>query len=185
MVGAWAECQGFGGLQQRLKSLLQVIRSVWTRRPEEVVLARRRALAPTTCADPTAARECKVPDFAHRQRRWTPGALGEFMELGWCNYMNGLTDPAIYFVSGGKWVREYSTTHGYKAMYYPSDLPIEKREMRPVADYERRGLKVPFHWPQLMTTGICPGRSKQIQQTTESRLAKSNSRRWGNVKWPT
>jgi hypothetical protein len=87
---------------------------------------------------------------------WTPGALGDFMEQSWCNYMNGLTDPAIYFVSGGRWVREYSTTHGYKAMYYPSALPIEEREKRPVADYERRGLPVPFHWPMSETTFDLP-----------------------------
>jgi hypothetical protein len=73
-------------------------------------------------------------------------SLGDWMELGWCNYMNAVTDPAIYFVSGGRWVREYSTQHGYKSMFYPSGLPWEQREHRPVEEYRRRGLEVPFHW---------------------------------------
>ena len=90
------------------------------------------------------------------KKPWTPGALGDFMEQSWCNYMNGLPDPAIYFISGGKWVREFSTIHGYKSMYYPSGLPDEDREERPVDDYEARGLPVPFHWTQSETTFDLP-----------------------------
>ncbi len=90
------------------------------------------------------------------RREWKPGVLGDFMELGWCNYMNAVTDPAIYFLSRGEWVREYSTTHGYRAMFYPTDLPKDERENRPIEDYRKRGLQVPFHWTASQTTFDLP-----------------------------
>ena len=82
--------------------------------------------------------------------------LNGCLELSWCNYMNAVTDPAIYFVSNGKWVREYSTTHGYKAMHYPSQLSAKDRERRPVEIYERQEKPIPFHWSASETTFDIP-----------------------------
>jgi len=72
--------------------------------------------------------------------------LGDYLELSWCSYMNAVTDPAIYFISRGVWVREYSPMHGYKAMFHPTSLDEEKREKRPIAEYKAMGKPIPFHW---------------------------------------
>lgn len=85
-------------------------------------------------------------DYWFRLHRPVESPLGEFLELGWCCYMNGLPDPAIYFISDGRWVREYSPLHGYKAMFYPTGLAEEMRERRPIREYKESGRPVPFHW---------------------------------------
>ncbi len=83
-------------------------------------------------------------------------AREEYVELSWCNYMNAVVDPAIYFVSDGRWVREYSTLHGYKAMHYPTDLPRSMWERRPIEEYVKMGRPVPFHWSRSETTFDLP-----------------------------
>jgi len=110
-------------------------------------------------AESTALFELKEPhymDYRYTVVFTRNKAPLNYVELGWCNYMNAVTNPAIYFVSHAQWVREYSTTHGYKAMHHPTDLPESKREHRPIDEYRRMGKPIPFHWSRSETTFDLP-----------------------------